>query len=73
MRAFKYLLIGLIVGTAVGLWLGVNLGKGKPLLSNPFSAPTLREKLQQSGEHLKVQGERLIEHGQQAVQGRLND
>ncbi|MEJ2646391.1 MAG: YtxH domain-containing protein [Gammaproteobacteria bacterium] len=72
MRAFKYLLLGLIVGTAVGLWLGVNLGKGKPLLSNPFNEPTLREQLQQSGTRLKEKGEQMIEQGKNAVQDQMN-
>ena len=72
MRAFKYLLLGLIVGTAVGLWLGVNLGKGKPLLSNPLNEPTLREQLQQSGTRLKEKGEKMIEQGKSAVQDQMN-
>lgn len=72
MRAFKYLLLGLIVGTAVGLWLGVNLGKGKPLLSNPLNEPTLREQLQQSGTRLKEKGEKMIEQGKNAVQDQMN-
>lgn len=72
MRAFKYLLLGLIVGTAVGLWLGVNLGKGKPLLSNQLNEPTLREQLQQSGTRLKEKGEKMIEQGKNAVQDQMN-
>ncbi|MGA7801675.1 MAG: YtxH domain-containing protein [Gammaproteobacteria bacterium] len=72
MRTFKYLVLGLVVGTAVGLWLGVNLGKGKPLLSNPFAEPTLRESLQKSGEQLKEKGQQMIEQGKDAVQEQMN-
>ncbi|HKJ08397.1 MAG TPA: YtxH domain-containing protein [Gammaproteobacteria bacterium] len=72
MRTFKYLVLGLIIGTAVGLWLGVNLGKGKPLLSNPFNGPTLRQSLEQSGTRLKDKSEQLFEQGKNAVQDQMN-
>jgi hypothetical protein len=32
----RYFAIGLLVGGLLGLWLGVNIGKGRPLVSNPF-------------------------------------
>lgn len=32
----KDLILGLLIGTVIGLWFGVNLGKDQPLLTNPF-------------------------------------
>ncbi len=33
----KDLLLGLLIGGMIGLWLGVNLGKDQPLMTNPFT------------------------------------
>ncbi|WP_198265562.1 hypothetical protein [sulfur-oxidizing endosymbiont of Gigantopelta aegis] len=33
----KDLLLGLLIGGIIGLWLGVNLGKDQPLMTNPFA------------------------------------
>lgn len=32
----KDIILGFLIGGIVGLWLGVNLGKDQPLLTNPF-------------------------------------
>ena len=32
----KDLLLGFLIGAILGLWFGVNLGKGQPIISNPF-------------------------------------
>ena len=37
--------VGLLVGGLIGLWFGMNIGKGQPLLSNPFARVTLSERL----------------------------
>ncbi|MBL1276921.1 MAG: hypothetical protein COB30_012625 [Ectothiorhodospiraceae bacterium] len=39
----KYI-IGMFVGLIVGLWLGVNIGHDRALLSNPFAEPGLQQK-----------------------------
>lgn len=51
----KKLFIGLIVGLVVGFPLGINFGKDKPLLSNPFAAkPDLTERVKErTGEALQ--------------------
>ena len=33
----KDLLLGLLIGAIAGLWVGVNLGKDQPLMTNPFA------------------------------------
>ncbi|ALC15424.1 hypothetical protein DSOUD_0636 [Desulfuromonas soudanensis] len=64
MKAFKIFLVGLILGLAVGLWFGVNLGRDEPLLSNPFSEKSLQKQLQKTGgEMLEKSGQALEESG----------
>ncbi len=36
----KDLILGLLIGGIIGLGAGVNLGKDKPILSNPFAEKT---------------------------------
>ena len=33
----KDLLVGLLIGGILGLWMGINLGKEQPLMSNPLA------------------------------------
>jgi len=35
-KAFKLLITGIIIGLIIGFPLGINFGRGEPLLSNPF-------------------------------------
>jgi len=39
--------MGILLGLLVGLWFGVNMGKGKPILSNPFADDNIPEKIKQ--------------------------
>lgn len=34
----KKLLIGVVIGIALGLWWGANIGKGQPFYANPFKS-----------------------------------
>lgn len=45
MKKLKLIISGIIIGLAVGLWFGVNIGKGNPILSNPFDGPTLKQRV----------------------------
>jgi len=36
-KVLRSFAVGLLVGGLVGLWFGMNIGKGQPLLSNPFA------------------------------------
>ncbi|MBI3562289.1 MAG: hypothetical protein HY080_11320 [Gammaproteobacteria bacterium] len=38
MKTFRPMLVGIIIGVLVGLWFGVNIGKGRPFYGNPFAA-----------------------------------
>ena len=64
MKAIKFLILGIIVGGAVGFGAGMNVGKGKPLLSNPFTRYDLSDRLKDSGSDLmKKSGEALEDTG----------
>ena len=50
--------MGLLFGVIVGLWLGVNIGKGHPIFGNPFAEENLSNKLQEKvGESIEQLGE----------------
>ena len=63
-KDMKNLITGIIIGLVFGLWFGVNLGKGKPLLSNPFANPTIQKKIKKTGDKvLEESGKALEESG----------
>jgi hypothetical protein len=66
MKVLKLLLLGAVIGIAIGLWLGVNIGREEPLLANPFSHhESVGEKLKRvSGETLEKGGRALEKTGQ---------
>lgn len=58
MKIIKMLIMGLTIGFAVGMWFGVNIGKGNPILSNPFVKENLQQKIKQKvGESIEQLGE----------------
>jgi len=73
MAKLKALLIGMVIGLILGLWGGVNIGKSKPLYSNPFSSASVSEQLKgasktalrQSGEALEKAGESIKNSAQE--------
>jgi len=64
MKSIKMLIIGVGVGTLMGLWIGHNIGRDQPWLSNPFAQRTLAESLKNTGRGI---GE-LLEKGGQSLQ-----
>ena len=44
MIPFKKYLIGGVIGLLIGLWMGVNIGEGRPLWGNPFAEKDLTQK-----------------------------
>jgi len=43
MVALRKYLVGAVIGLIVGLWFGVNIGKGQPFYSNPFAERSLAD------------------------------
>ena len=68
MKQIKALLIGIIIGLLLGLWFGVNLGRDRPIFSNPFVETTVKEKLKQTGEALIEKSGEALEKGGKALQ-----
>ncbi len=49
----KDLLLGLLIGGIIGLWLGVNLGKDQPLMTNPFADKSSMKKFSEKFNELQ--------------------
>ena len=67
MKALKYLILGMILGGALGFGAGMNLGKGKPLLSNPFAEYTFSDKIKDSSNRILRKGGEAIEDTGKAI------
>lgn len=64
MKSLKPLLAGLVLGILVGLWFGVNIGKGRPFYSNPFAATNVGKEIKSSiGEGVERAGESIEKLG----------
>lgn len=49
MKKLKLIILGVVIGLCVGLWFGVNIGKGKSIYSNPFAEISLKERIKKKG------------------------
>ncbi len=66
MKQFRVVFVSLIVGFAIGFPLGINVGREKPLLSNPFEHESLEQKLKRlSGETLEKGGKAIEKTGKE--------
>lgn len=70
MKQFKTILISLVVGMLIGLALGVNIGREKPLLSNPFEKESLAERVKNLGNETLEQSGKALEKTGKALQGK---
>lgn len=73
MRRIKSIILGLIVGLALGLWFGFNIGQDRPLLSNPFEEHAFREKIKETGDSLIEKSGEVLEKSGQALQNRSEE
>jgi len=60
MKRLKMLVLGLLIGLCVGLWFGVNLGKGQPLYSNPFDSESLQKKANRTADEVMKNTKRAL-------------
>ena len=60
MKRLKMLMLGLLIGLGVGLWFGVNLGKGQPLYSNPFDSDSLQKKAKRTADEMVDDTKRVL-------------
>ncbi len=65
----KNFIIALLLGFGIGIWFGVNIGKGNEFYDNPFSEPTLLEKMQRGAEKsgLMDKSEELFGNGKESI------
>jgi hypothetical protein len=68
MKQLKSILIGLVIGALIGLALGVNIGREKPLLSNPFAEESLADRVKRLGSETLEQGGKALEQGGKALE-----
>ena len=66
MKKLKFLLIGVVVGLLFGLWFGMNIGKEKPIFSNPFEDKAFQEKAKETASE-------AIEDTKRALRKSLDD
>ncbi len=73
MKTLRNLLTGLIVGVTLGLWFGVNIGKDKALLSNPFAEPTVQQRVKRTSETLLEKSGEALEKSGRALQEKMRE
>ena len=70
MKSLKTLILGLIIGTLLGLWFGINIGKNKPWYSNPFEERSVTSKFKSSiGQGVEKAGKSIEKMGED-IQGK---
>jgi len=71
MKQLKAVLVSVVLGVAIGMWFGVNIGREVPWYSNPFDTDSLNQKLKKAtGKTLEKSGHALEKTGQ-ALQDQL--
>ena len=58
----KKLLFLVIILVSVGMWMGINLAKDKPLFSNPFAEKDIRDKAKDTAKNLLDEAKSAVEH-----------
>jgi hypothetical protein len=66
-KRLKNMMIGLTIGLLVGLWAGYNLGKGKPVFSNPFAKETIQNKIKKTGDQVMEKSGKVLEESGKAL------
>ncbi len=71
----KILLIAIILSFGVGLWFGVNIGRGNALYDNPLSDPDVIEDAHESAddEGLIDKGKEFLNHKKEQLKGKAKN
>lgn len=72
MAKLKALMIGTVIGLCMGLWGGVNIGKGQPLYANPFLATPVSTQLSNAGKAAIRQSGEALEKAGEAIKDSTN-
>lgn len=71
MKQFKVVLVSLLIGVAIGMWFGVNIGRDEPFYANPFKPRSIAQDIKKmGGEALEKSGAALEKSGK-ALQDQL--
>lgn len=73
MKKIKLAIIWLVVGVLLGMWFGINIGRDRPLYSNPFEAVTLKQKFKSAGEGALEKGGEALESAGKAIKKGLKE
>lgn len=67
----KPFVAGLIIGLIIAFPLGMNIGKGKPIISNPFAdrpiAQQIKDTASEASETLKKKTDEMVEETKDAI------
>ena len=71
----KLLLIAILLSFSIGLWFGVNIGKGNALYDNPLSDPDIIEEAHDSADDAGLidQGKEYLDEKKEAVKDKVKD
>ena len=70
MKQFSIILISLVIGIFIGMALGVNIGREKPLFSNPFAEESLVDRVKDLGSETLEQSGKALEKTGRVLQGK---
>lgn len=70
MKQLTIILISLVIGVCIGMALGINIGREKPLLSNPFVEESLVDRVKDLGSETLEQSGKALEKTGKALQGK---
>jgi hypothetical protein len=73
MAKLKAWLTGLIIGLLLGLWGGVNIGKGQPVYSNPFAEKSVPDTVRDAGRGLLRESGKALEKGGEALKEKAGE
>ena len=68
MRTMKPFIFGALVGLAVGLWFGTNIGKGRQVWANPFTPNTIGDVVRDKSADIVEKTGDVLEKGGQALE-----
>lgn len=52
--------MGVVVGSCLGLWAGVNIGKGQPIWANPFKQRSLAQQASDQANKMLKDAKRAV-------------
>ncbi len=67
----KFLIFGIIIGAVLAFPLGINFGRDDPLLSNPFSNPTMQERVRDKARELADEARDRVHRATEPVREKL--